>query len=621
MSLSYQKLDAVCVKDPRTIINNKRDYAVLEGGSQFTFKQWTSTSIANSGIQFSAPPPSPDIIVDRRIYFYCPFRLTFVGIPAAGQTLLNMNSDAPRQFPVNSAIDTISATINNFSMTVNSADVVPALLRYNVDNLLKNHYYSTAPSYPDQSALYSALNGSIRSPLAGYGDSTDENLQGRGGFANYVIVSNPVGNGTTPVTAVVDMASSEPLFLLSPFYWGAKETSGFTHVNSMDFNITFLTQAVNRLWSRSDSAVPLSSFSFVVGNLPNGPTSFNNTSGNVPYLLIGYITPKEKDIIPREMPITYPYFKVDRFATDYGATLASNAPFDIVSNNIQLSSIPRRIYCYVRQRNQDLYSSPTNTDTFLQIQKINVQFQNKNGLLNSSNMMQLYYMCVKNHCSLSWTQWSGGPSYVGSFTNQVPTVGSIICIEPGTDIGLDDLEAPGKLENITLQIEVIGQNLGPAVSPTLYLVIVNEGTFTIETIGRSSANIGVISSQDILDCKAKPFLNYEDVQSVNGGDFLTGLKEFFTQTIPGLLRKSKLASNLANLIPVVGPAVSKSISNLGYGHEDYGEGVLLDEPYRSQQDYRMGQEGEGVRVGGVPVGGRHLDRRHLRSHMRKRVIM
>src|SRR5690606_32698689 len=120
------------------------------------------------------------------------------------------------------------------------------------------------------------------------------------------------------------------------------------------------------------------------------------------------------------------------------------------SNNIQLNSIPRRMYIYVRERNQDLYSTPNNPDTYFSIENISIQFQNKNGLLASASKQQLYEISVKNHCNMSWTQWSGGPVVnsalpFGSTANHYGTIGSILCIEYASDIGLDSIEAPGKL--------------------------------------------------------------------------------------------------------------------------------------------------------------------------------
>ena len=138
MSLSFQEVRPVLVRDPVTIIENQRDYAVLKSGSQTSWKQWTSTSVSTTSINYSCPPPSGSVIVDRKIKHYLPMRLTYTGIPPNGQTLLNANRDAPRAFPLASIYETIQSSINNQSVSFNCADVIQALMRYNVDEDLKD---------------------------------------------------------------------------------------------------------------------------------------------------------------------------------------------------------------------------------------------------------------------------------------------------------------------------------------------------------------------------------------------------------------------------------------------------------------------------------------------------
>ena len=134
------------------------------------------------------------------------------------------------------------------------------------------------PTCPDQSQNYSDLIGSIRSPLQGYGDSNDESVMSRGGFAYWEIVSNPVSTGAAQaLTAVVDLAVCEPLFLLSPYFWGCGNGSAFFNVTTMDFNITFLGLAGNRVWSHDTSlgALPVTSSSIIFNGFANPAFSFS----------------------------------------------------------------------------------------------------------------------------------------------------------------------------------------------------------------------------------------------------------------------------------------------------------------------------------------------------------
>ena len=404
MSLSYERLPVVEVRDPRTIVENQRQYAVLRSGSQVTMKQWTTTSVSQSSIQFSCPPPSHKIFVDRKVYITLPVRLTFTGTSPPGQVLLNPGCDAPRAYPFSSSVDTFQATINNQSMSINMADVIQPLLHYNTDDHLCGSDYSMTPNLLDQSQAYSQLYGTNRSPMAFYGDTLDKTMSSRASFP-FTVVSN------TATQAIIDMVICEPIFM-SPYYFGKHDDSAFYNVTTMDFNITFLGNAGFRMWSHDAVSGPgttITGISWQFNNFISPP--FTYTYANQPIMNFTYITPNETQILPYDVPITYPYFDITRYPTDAGNAYAPGQSNIIPSNNIQLNSIPRRMYIWCRERNADLYSTCANPDTYFQINNINIQFENKNGLLASASKRQLYEMCVKNHCKMTWAQWSGESLY------------------------------------------------------------------------------------------------------------------------------------------------------------------------------------------------------------------
>lgn len=64
MSLSYNPLNPVLVRDPITDVGTTKDYAILKGGNQVSWKRYTTTSISQSAITFSTPPPSGNVFVD-----------------------------------------------------------------------------------------------------------------------------------------------------------------------------------------------------------------------------------------------------------------------------------------------------------------------------------------------------------------------------------------------------------------------------------------------------------------------------------------------------------------------------------------------------------------------------
>jgi hypothetical protein len=613
MSLSYQQLNAVEVRDPRTIVQTQRDYAVLKAGSQTTWKAWSSPSVSNSSIQWSCPPPSGAVFVDSKIYVYLPTRITLTASLAAGQTIIRNVSgyDAPRAYPISGSTDTLSSTINNQSVNINLADVIHPLSHFNTDDHLRDGDYSVFPNYQDQSQQYVDLSqGANRNPLGSYADGIDGANMQRGAFP-YTIVANPISVGPgTPVTAIIDVAFCEPIFL-PPFYFGSGNRQAFYNVNTMDFNFTFVNQMANRMWSHcpadeNGAANIITSSAAFLGGTPGGPTT-PFPAGQLPLMFIQYITPQETQIISPQQALTYPYFDIQRYPTQ-GASVGAGVDFPFSSNNIQLSSIPRRLYIFVRRQNADLYSSPSNTDTYFQIRSLSVQFMNKSGLLASASMQQLYLMSRKNHCNMNWTQWSGGPVFKTAATT-ISTIGSIICIEFATDIGLDSLDAPGKLGQYMIQVNCVARNISnAAITPTMYLVPILEGTFTIPELGRAMLNIGVITSQDILDAQSKPGYSYADVECVQGGNFFSGIKDFFVNKVFPAIRgfvSNKGVSNVLGLIPHPAAQVaSKAASALGLGEEggrmrsNHHGGVLLPD------------------VGGVYAGEGQMSRKALKHRMK-----
>lgn len=531
MSFSYQPLEPILVRDPKTILKNKRDFAVLKGGSEVNTKIYTSTSISTSSIQFSTPPPSGNVIVDRKVFINLPVRLTFTA-NAGGGNCLQAGLDAPRQFPFSSSCDTLRLSINGNAMSIDMSDIVHALQHFNTDAKLKARDYSGSPNCPDQSQNYNDLLGTNRNPLAFYGDSLDETVLSRAAFS-FNIVSN------TDTQAIVDMVIHEPIFL-NPLYWGMGNSSGFINVNAMDWNITFLQNAGNRMWSHNASAKTITNIAVQFNGFSAPAFSYIQ---NQPTLEFIYISQNQNDLFPVDQPSTYPYFDINRYPTDISPITWNNmAPTQVTSNNIQLASIPRRMYIYVRPRNSVLHASPNFTDTYYGISALNIQFNNRTGLLSGASQHQLYQMSIKNHCDMSWEQWSGQPSYAtglfpggaGPFplgTSKHGTIGSIICIEFGTDIGLNEMEAPGISGQYQLLVQAQVYNCDPtlahdATDLTMYIVVVNEGSFTIPSYGKADAQIGIISRNDVLNAQRNPFINYEDIQEVNGGNFLSGLKKF-----------------------------------------------------------------------------------------------
>ena len=139
-----------------------------------------------------------------------------------------------------------------------------------------------------------------------------------------------------------------------------------------------------------------------------------------------------------------------------------------------------------------------------------------------------------------------------------------------------------------LQVQVSGRNVANrAITPTLYIIVVSEGSFTVEGLGKCSTNIGVISSQDILDAKSLPYVNYADVESVNGGNFFSGLKNFGSDVLK-YLKDEK--------------AISKGLKTIGTVPNPYAQAASQAAPFVEALGY-----------GNVPSGGKGLKRKQMKN--------
>jgi hypothetical protein len=617
MSLNPQRLEVTKCLDPRvTAPGASAPYIYVEGAANVTQKSYTTSSASEGSLQFSsANPPNKHVFVDRKIYIQVGIRLSMsCASTGANQFCLTPGHDALRCYPFSSVCSVTQATLNNFSISVNTADVLhPLVDRYNVDNRLKNGMYSTAPSYPDQAQLYSSLVDSNRSELGSYDFSTDENIMPRGGYSQFYIQSNsgPSTAAGQTLNAVVDFVTTEPLFLLSPIVSSRKEASGFINLATFDMNFTLLSgvNGFNRMWSRSELDPVLTGSYQFASLITTGPAFYFSNFAR-PQLLFQYFQPKESMLLPINGLSLYNYYDTQRYPSDVTGVPQYPAYATYSTNSIQLSGIPSRVFIFARQPDYIQRANCSVTDTFASINNISIQYNARSGLMASCTPQVLYQISRKNGCNLNYTQWLGAPVYApGSFNNALrySTIGSVICLDLAQDIGLGSLEADNKNTSANLQINVSISSLIPGVSAyTIYVIVVSGGIFSIHN-GVSNAQVNVLTSEDILNAKRQPGINIESIKSMGSGDFLSGLKSFWNEKLSPFLKTTKLASNLLSLVPVIGGPLSSAAKKYGYGDQmgygddmGYGEGNIYDP-----------MVGQGVNVGGRMMREAQEQSRHI----------
>ena len=504
------KPNYVAIEDPIINAESKKIFAVVKGGVQTTEREFISSTFSNSSCQFSTPPPSPLIFTSRRVLLKVPVQITFTTVEQGltGPAILS-NYDAFRQAPLASIMQSIDVVINGQSITLNMNDIIkPLLIYHNSQRDLSERELSTSPLLRDQAQTYDMLcpsdgQTSNRNPLTVFINAPPGALNGRGSFP-YDSVATSTNANQQQVT-VLNATLTEEIFL-SPLLFGGVRDEGFIGIQSFEMNINWDSN-LQLIWSRC-------------ADHPQGNVFIDvSLTANNPSLLFRYVTPPRNLSIPRYLQ--YNYNEIQRYPTEKGASIDANGGVtQLTTNNVQLNAIPRFIYLFAREPNSN--RTATTCDCYYSIKKVRVNWNNQNALLANASQQQLYDISRKNGFDGSWTEWSGQPMYYmnpGGETKTIQGIGSVLCLEFGTDIALNEDECPGLIGTYNIQIEVDVANYSAnVVTPALYMITIIPGIFTIYD-NSASKRIGVLSRRDVENAKKVDGIGYYSMQKnlMSGG--------------------------------------------------------------------------------------------------------
>lgn len=557
-------LDFVSVIDPRVDINNLRNkqYGVYRGGTSNTFKKIVSNSFDNSQISWTAPPPSSNTYIARRMMITLNFEITFTGTSAgAGIPLIQASGlpaapginpgtaqyDAPRCMPLSEAFKTLAITMNNDNVTTNLSTYARILQRFNRDHDEEDKEYSMTPSMSDKSQSYDDLFGFPLNPLGSYGDNTAQCP--RGGFSGALITRND-STGNPGDVAIVTLTVTEPAWL-SPWSFGRnQEDVSFIQIQNINVQATLggrgngaLTGLASAIWSHAPGGSALTS---AVAQVRGGSLLFN------------YITPDPLQQLPQV--VDYSYFEPTLYPTSGGGIpVAPGDSTTLEMNAVQLGATPNRMYIWVSQRDLDV--NITSTNSYFRIDNLNVTYDNRDGILSNMSPQDLYMMYLRNGGNMSHPQFT---KYIGS----------VLCVTFGPDIPLESENAPGKRTSQNLNLRVTCNNIsGVTIVPTLNVLVVQEGVMTIE--GQSvSRSIGVLNGQEIIQSKMMVPISYRGSKNFWGSGFWDDVGSFFRKAIRPAINVAK-AIVPGQFQPIV-QGVSDVASSYGLGLGRRRGGAMLE---------------------------------------------
>lgn len=520
------------VRDSRlNSITNELVYSVQSGAAQSTYQNYPSTSSSPTNISFNIQPPSESTVMDRNVLLR--MQVTFqITIPnnqpniAVGTNVFQYGlREAFQAFPANSLITTATATINNVSVSLNQQDIFPALLRM-LDNEELQKYQAMTPVYLDNYKQYQDAEVAVNNPLAAYTNGVSQKYslpRGCHPLDNVVILATGNGHGggdTNPVkldndnafTITITATFTEPLFI-SPFLFSGlpQNDAGILGVNN--FNLVLnLDSQMKRFWS-----------SGLVSSAGGINYSLAMTANPVATLYVNYLTLQTTQLV--ETKNILPYIDLPRYITGQNNTnnINAGASGDITIQNIQLQQIPDRFIIFARKplANQTVFDS----SSFLPINSISCNFNNCSGLLSSISPYQLWQLSVANGCKMNWYEWSGqvnGYRAANPSNSTIPTVGSLLVINPARDLSLPPYLAPGSQGQFSFQMSLnVTNNDLSNFAPEIVIITVNSGLFEVQA-GKSAIYTALLSMDKVLatneESKAESFSKDEhEVRKLGDG--------------------------------------------------------------------------------------------------------
>jgi hypothetical protein len=529
------------IKDSRIAdIKDSVAYGVYSGASQNTYQTFNATSTSTSQISFNVNVPSENTILDRNLLIGATYDFTYTTTGATVKDDIVMKyglNDAFQAFPLNQSIVSMNATINNTSISINSQDVLPILLKLIPQRELQK-YQGLTPCLIDTFGF--DLNGSYYSENIGAnGVSENVNPLGsihtagqegvilpRGSFPlKSIAITNPTTANSLKVGTANDVISVrmtaefvEPLFI-SPFIFGGKYDNGqgLVGINTLNLNLNIDT-TLKRFWSHA------------VGVSPSYPGTYSLTLNAITNarLMVNFLTSQPTDLIKAKNVV--PFMDYPRYITGVANSQqltknGGNNP-SIPTQNIQLNQIPDLILVALRKpvANQ----SGLDPSTFYPITGVSVNFNNASGLLSSATQHQLYEMSRDNGVQQSWLEWSGK---VNSYTsaNDAPALtdvnvlfrlsaGSILVINPAKDLSLPAYLSNGSIGQFNLQLNVSAINYSSVdITPEIVIICCNSGVFTT-IAGSSSIYTGLLTKQMVLDVASQQ----QAISSLNNSRLVGG---------------------------------------------------------------------------------------------------
>jgi len=401
----------------------------------------------------------------------------------------------------------MTCSLNNTSFSINTQDVLQPLLKL-IEPREFQKYNGMSPTMPDlYFNNYTDAIGSKADPTADYKESGyDNQLIPRGAhpLKSITVLHTKSAGGTDASLVSTNVADTwiitleseftEPL-LISPFLFHSKHNynnQGIYGISTFNLNINIDT-SLKRFFTTNNNNV---SISFDTTNpITNANLFFNflniqETDDNLP----------TKNLIPY---VDYPvYVSADSDVITAGSSKT------LFSQNFQLNQIPDLFILCVRRPMATM--TIKNTNSFLPIRNISINFNNKSGILSSATTQDLYRLSKINGSVQSWYEFYGyagkqntNPAITTINQYLYTTSGSLVIINPTKDLGLPYYLSNGSIGNYNIQFKInIINNTTDNFVPEIVIITANSG-FIINDKGETEIYTGILSKELVVETVLK----------------------------------------------------------------------------------------------------------------------
>jgi hypothetical protein len=535
-------------------------FPVASGPAQYTLQPFPFNSQSNSSLVANIQIPSESIVFDSKVLFQSDLHLTFnlanvpIGTPCFGYG----STDSLNSYPLQSLFSTANLVLNNAASSTNYADVL-AIIKILEDKNYLDKSDSYTPNYVNQTwGRYSDAILTNSNPMASYNETTLNNDRvPNGAFPySYFQVNHYIGGVLTDDSLISTSLNdtwiiymsfaklTEPFLALSPFTNQEYGSAGLMGINNLA--LTLNINQCQKVWATGNSYVnsSVTGLTSYITNIALGNPQSNNLGFTNSKLLFSMTTMTDLQFSRKSVRSVTNFVDYPRYISP-----SSNSPLVapggtgvVQFQNIQISQVPSLLIIGLRvplsQQNWGY------TDSFLPITQLSITFNNQSGLLASANASQLYKISLESGSTQSFYSFGGKANAIqNGVSTIIPTLGSIICINPAEFLSLNELLSNSSIGQFNMQITAtFSNNQAFSIAPEGITITINHGIAVCE-LGTTSYFTALLDRQIVLDTKSttdeNKIVDADFYHNVVGGRMHKGSIGKFLKSTKGKMQQTE----------------------------------------------------------------------------------